>query len=39
MNECYAEEGIFGFTPMDEEEMGQLLRRYLPLLDPRFLKG
>ncbi|MEW6669854.1 MAG: hypothetical protein AB1512_31985 [Thermodesulfobacteriota bacterium] len=39
MNECYAAEGIFGFTPMDEEEMGQLLRRYLPLLDPRFLKG
>ena len=39
MNDAYAEEGIFGFTPMDEEEMGQLLRRYLPLLDPRFLKG
>jgi hypothetical protein len=39
MNEAYAEEGIFGFTPMDEQEMGQLLRRYLPLLDPRFLKG
>ena len=39
MNESYAQEGIYGFTPMDEKEMGRLLRRYLPLLDPRFLKG
>ena len=39
MNEAYAEENIFGFTPMDAEEMERLLQRYLPLLNPRFLKG
>lgn len=39
MNEAYAQAGIYGFTPMDEPEKKRLLRRYLPLLDHRFLKG
>jgi hypothetical protein len=30
--------GIYGFIPMDEEQMMDLAKRYLPLLDPRFVK-
>jgi hypothetical protein len=29
---------IYGFVPMDEEEMLDLAKRYLPILDPRFVK-
>lgn len=36
VNECYS--GIYGFSPMDEREMSTLIERYLPVLDPRFLK-
>jgi hypothetical protein len=36
MNEAFA--GIYGFVPMDEEEMMDLAKRYLPILDPRFVK-
>jgi len=39
MNEAYTEAGIYGFAPMDEGEMDELLKRYLPVIDPRFLKG
>lgn len=39
MNECYLESNIYGYTPLDEEEMMDLARRYLPVLDPRFVKA
>ncbi len=36
MNECYS--GLYGFVPLDEQEMNDLAKRYLPILDPRFVK-
>jgi hypothetical protein len=36
MNECFKD--IYGFQSMDEQEMEDLAKRYLPLLDPRFVK-
>lgn len=39
MNESYAEEEIYGFSPLDDEEMDLLLRRYMSLVDSRFLFG
>jgi len=36
VNESFA--GIYGFVPMDDVEMSDLAKRYLPLLDPRFIK-
>jgi GNAT superfamily N-acetyltransferase len=30
--------GLLGFTPMSDEEIKQLSRQYLPILDPDFLK-
>ena len=38
MNECYFEGGIYGYTPLDEEEMEALTKKYLPVVDPRFVK-
>ena len=38
MNECYFEGGIYGYSPLDEEEMEALTKRYLPVVDPRFVK-
>ena len=38
MNECYQSSNIYGFAPMDEREMNLLLKRYMPLIDHRFLK-
>jgi len=38
MNECYIESNIYGYTPLDEREMEELAKRYLPVLDPRFVK-
>jgi hypothetical protein len=38
MNECYTAGNIYGFAPLDEKEMDDLAKRYLPILDPRFLK-
>lgn len=35
MNECFAE--LYGFQPMEEEEMEVLAKRYLTILDPRFV--
>lgn len=29
---------IYGFIPLDEKEMHELANRYLPILDPRFVK-
>jgi len=36
MNESFKE--IYGFTPLDEQEMNEFATRYLPILDPRFIK-
>lgn len=36
INRTYGD--LYGFTPLDEEEMHELADRYLPILDPRFLK-
>jgi len=38
MNECYSGSDIYGYTPLDEEEMADLAKRYLPVIDPRFVK-
>jgi hypothetical protein len=38
MNECYIGSNIYGYTPLDEQEMVDLAKRYLPVLDPRFIK-
>jgi len=38
MNECYLSGEIYGYAPLDEEEMDELARRYLPVIDPRFVK-
>ncbi len=39
MNECYTQSNIYGYTPLDEKEMTELAKRYLPFLDPRFVKA
>jgi hypothetical protein len=36
MNETY--QNLYGFVPLDEEEMVNLAKRYLPVIDPRFVK-
>ena len=38
MNECYTGSDIYGYAPLDEKEMDDLAKRYLPILDPRFVK-
>lgn len=38
MNECYMDSNIYGYAPLDEKEMEDLAKRYLPVLDPRFVK-
>jgi hypothetical protein len=38
MNECYTGGNIYGFAPLDGKEMDDLAKRYLPILDPRFIK-
>jgi hypothetical protein len=39
MNECYVNSNIYGFAPLDPNEMDDLARRYLPVVDPRFVKA
>jgi len=39
MNECYTGGNIYGFAPLEEKEMDDLAKRYMPVLDPRFVKG
>ncbi len=39
MNECYVGSNIYGYTPLDEQEMVDLAKRYLPVLDPRLVKA
>jgi len=36
MNESYTE--IYGYAPLDKEEMAYVTKKYLPVLDPRFIK-
>jgi len=38
MNECYAGSNIYGYAPLEEKEMNDLAKRYMPVLDPRFVK-
>jgi len=37
MNETF--EGHHGFIPMDDEEMDSIAKKYIPILDPRFIKA
>jgi len=39
MNECYMAGNIYGFAPLEEEEMDDLAKRFLPVVDPRFVKA
>lgn len=39
MNECYTASNIYGYTPLDEKEMEELAQRYMPVIDPRFVKA
>lgn len=36
MNEAYAH--IYGFVPLTEKEMMDMAKRYMPVIDPRFVK-
>ena len=36
MNECYTE--IYGFMPLDQLDMEELASKYLPILDPKYVK-
>ena len=38
MNECYLESNIYGYTQLDEKEMEDLAKRYMPVINPRFVK-
>lgn len=38
MNECYTASNIYGYAPLDDTEMDDLANRYLPVMDPRFVK-
>jgi GNAT superfamily N-acetyltransferase len=38
MNETYMAGNIYGYAPLDEQEMDELAGRFLPILDPRFVK-
>ncbi len=38
MNECYIDSNIYGYAPLSEKEMQDLAKRYLPVVDPRFVK-
>lgn len=37
MNESF--DDIYGYSPLDEKDVEQLAKRYMPLLDPRFIKA
>ncbi|MBS0010087.1 MAG: hypothetical protein KFF49_01670, partial [Bacteroidales bacterium] len=36
MNDTYS--NIYGFVPLDDKEKQELAKRYMPILDPRFIK-
>ncbi len=37
MNECYSH--IYGFIPIEEDEMIKLANQYIPILDPKYVKA
>jgi len=39
MNECYTGSDIYGFAPLEDKEMDDLAKRYIPVLNPRFIKA
>jgi hypothetical protein len=39
MNECYMQNNIYGFAPLEEKEMDDLAKKYLPVLNPNFVKA
>jgi predicted GNAT family acetyltransferase len=39
MNETYMQNNIYGYAPLDEKEMDDLAKRYLPVLNPHFIKA
>lgn len=36
MNECFS--GLYGFIPLDTSEMMDLAKKFMPIIDPRFVK-
>jgi hypothetical protein len=38
MNETYVAGNIYGYAPLSDEEMDDLAKRYIPVIDPRFVK-
>ena len=38
MNETYMAGNIYGYAPLEEREMDDLADRFLPIVDPRFVK-
>lgn len=38
MNETYMAGNIYGYAPLEEQEMDDLAKRFLPIIDPRFVK-
>ncbi|HPB43092.1 MAG TPA: hypothetical protein PL102_01520 [Candidatus Syntrophosphaera sp.] len=36
MNECFVD--IYGYSPLSDEDVEHLAKRYMPLLEPRFIK-
>lgn len=38
MNETYMQNNIYGYAPLDEKEMDDLAKRYLPVVNPHFIK-
>ena len=39
MNETYMQNNIYGYAPLDEKEQDELAKKYMPILDPRFIKA
>jgi len=38
MNETYMQNNIYGYAPLTEKEMDDLAKRYLPVVNPHFIK-
>ena len=38
MNETYTASNIYGYASLDDEEQDALAKKYLPVMDPRFVK-
>jgi hypothetical protein len=39
MNETYMQNNIYGYAPLEEKEMDDLAKRYLPVVNPHFIKA